>query len=145
MFTKVGLLQSTRWNWFRTYLKEKCPEIKTTKEEHQRVYSLIGAGFVWKSAEVLMSQTFGLVKKKKKNVRIWCRKYRKGSIISSYKWMALGQSSLESAFYMFDFHKKKGICKQVWDSTVHWFRFREKKIPFTIDETLSTEVWKKKN
>lgn len=59
--------------------------------------------------------------------------------------MALGQSSLESAFYMFDFHKKKGICKQVWDSTVHWFRFREKKIPFTIDETLSTEVWKKKN
>ena len=92
MFTKVGLLQSTRWNWFGTYLKEKCPEIKITKEEHQRVYSLIGAGFVWKSAEVLMSQTLGLVKKKKKNVRMWCMKYRKGSIISSHKWMASGQA-----------------------------------------------------
>lgn len=91
MFTKVDLLQSTRWNRFRTYLKQKCPEIKTTKEEHQRVYSLIGAGFVWKSAEVLMSQTLGLVKKKM-NVRIWCMKYRKGSITSFYKWMASGQA-----------------------------------------------------
>lgn len=37
-------------------------------------------------------------------------------------------SSLESAFYMFDFHKKKGVCKQVWDSTVHRFRLRKKKM-----------------
>ena len=42
MFTKVDLLQSTRWNLFRTYLKK----IKITKEEHQSVYSLIGAGFI---------------------------------------------------------------------------------------------------
>ena len=133
MFTKVGLLQSTRWNWFGTYLKEKCPEIKITKEEHQRVYSLIGAGFVWKSAEVLMSQTLGLVKKKKKECKTVMYEVQKRFHYQFSQMDGFRTSSLESTFYMFDFHKKKGVCKQVWDRTVHSFRFRKKKIPFTID------------
>lgn len=54
-------------------------------------------------------------------------------------------SSPDSTFYVFEFHKQKRKFKQIWDSTVHGFRFQVQNRwnLLTIDATFSIEVKKK--
>lgn len=50
MFTQLAfLVYSVKLNQFRTYMREKGPEIKTTEvQQRESLYSLLGEEIVWK-------------------------------------------------------------------------------------------------